>query len=76
MCRVHIASRVDVAKVQRSSSENDIVTVVTHDIVTDGGASTGAGNDEPSFEKATEATNYGEEEKTAVPPPPPAAADE
>ncbi|CAK9272988.1 unnamed protein product [Sphagnum jensenii] len=34
----------------------------------DGGASTGAGNDEePSFEKATEATSYGEEGQTAVP---------
>ncbi|CAK9876012.1 unnamed protein product [Sphagnum jensenii] len=122
-------ARVDAAEVQRSSSENDTVTAVTHghgeqetglaaadeqpkvtdgtDVETpvveekystveedrdggvnpggvgddggdstgagDGGASTGAGDDEePSFENATEATRYGEEEKTAVP----AAADE
>ncbi|CAK9225604.1 unnamed protein product [Sphagnum troendelagicum] len=121
---------VDAAEVQRSSSENDTVTAVTHGHgeqetglaaadeqpkVTDGthvetplieekystveedrdggvnlggvgddggdstgagddGASTGVGNDEePSFEKATDATSYGEEEKTAVPT---AAADE
>ncbi|KAH9561824.1 hypothetical protein CY35_05G042800, partial [Sphagnum magellanicum] len=113
----------DAAEVERSSSENDIVTDVTHghgeqetsfaaadeqpkvtdgtDVETpaveedrnggvntggvgddggdskgagDGGASTGAGDDEePSFEDATEATSYGEEEKTAVPA---AAADE
>ncbi len=121
---------VDAAEVQRSSSENDTVTAVTHghgkqetglaaadeqpkvtdgtDVETpaveekystveedrdggvnpggvgddggastgagDGGASTGSGNDEePSFEKATEGTSYGEEEQTAVPA---AAADE
>jgi hypothetical protein len=116
----------DAAEVERSSSENDIVTDVTHghgeqetsfaaadeqpkvtdgtDVETpastveedrnggvntggvgddggdskgagDGGASTGAGDDEePSFEEATEATSYGEEEKTAVPAA--AAADE
>jgi len=35
----------------------------------DGGASTGARDDEePSFKKATQATSYGEEEKTALPP--------
>ncbi|CAM6067523.1 unnamed protein product [Sphagnum tenellum] len=42
----------------------------------DGGALTGVGDDEePSFEKATELTSYGEEGKTAVPPAV-AAADE
>jgi hypothetical protein len=36
--------------------------------VGDGGASTGAGDDEePSFKKATHATSYGKEEKIAVP---------
>ncbi|CAK9880799.1 unnamed protein product [Sphagnum jensenii] len=45
--------------------------------VGDGGASTGVGDDEePSFKKATEATNYGEEEKNVVPPVAIAAADE
>jgi len=35
----------------------------------DGGASTGARDDEePSFEKVTEATSYGEEENTTIPP--------
>jgi hypothetical protein len=125
MSRVHIASGVDVAKVQRSNSENDTVTVVTHghgeqetglatadeqpkvtdgtDVETpaveekystveedrnggvntggvgddgrdltgvgDGGALTGAGDDEePSFKKATHVTSYGKEEKIIVPP--------
>ncbi|CAK9869986.1 unnamed protein product [Sphagnum jensenii] len=132
MSRVRIAFGINVVEVQRSSSENDTVTIVTHghgeqatglaaadeqpkitdgiDVETptveekystveedqnggvntggvgndgrdstgvgDGGASTGAGDDEePSFEKATEATSYGEEEKTAIPPPA-ATADE
>ncbi len=132
MSRVRIASGVNAAEVQRSNSENDTVTAVTHgdgeqetslvttdeqpkvtdgtDVETpdvekkystveedrnggvntggvgddgrdstrvgDGGASTGAGDDEePSFKKATQATSYGEEEKTAIPPPP-ATADE
>jgi hypothetical protein len=45
--------------------------------VGDGGASTGAGDDEePSFKKATEATSYGEEEKTVVPLAATAIADE
>jgi hypothetical protein len=45
--------------------------------VGDGGASTGAGDDEkPSFKKTTEATSYGEEEKAAVPPTVTTAADE
>jgi hypothetical protein len=37
--------------------------------VGDGGASTGARDDEePSFKKATHATSYGKKEKIAVPP--------
>ncbi|CAM6065195.1 unnamed protein product [Sphagnum tenellum] len=45
--------------------------------VGDGGASTGAGDDEePSFKKVTKATSYGEEEKNVVPPAATAAADE
>ncbi|CAK9224276.1 unnamed protein product [Sphagnum troendelagicum] len=133
MSKVHIAYGVDAAEVQRSSFENDTVTVVTHghgeqetglaaadeqpkvtdeiDVETpaveekystveedrnggvntggvgddgrdstgvgDGGASTGAGDDEePSFKKTTEATSYDEEEKAAVPPTATTAADE
>ncbi|CAM6075457.1 unnamed protein product [Sphagnum tenellum] len=132
MSKVRIAYGVDVVEVQRSSSENDTVTVVTHghgeqetglvaadeqpkvtdgiDVETpaieekystveedrnggvntggvgnddgdltragDGGALMGAEDDEePSFEKATKVTSYGEEGKTAVPPAA-AAADE